>query len=83
MYGVVEPWLIKDIMALQDSTNSETVLVGPCGAIYPASHDANQAVNIKVEEVSDAQEEVDPVGITIQEIKAEPEVSSVFLYVHR
>jgi hypothetical protein len=34
-------------------------------------------VNIKAEE-----EEVDPVGITDQEIKAEPEVSCMFLYVH-
>jgi hypothetical protein len=56
--------------------------VGPCGETYPASHDATQAVNIKAEEVSDAREEADPVGITTQEIKAEPEVSCMFLYVH-
>ncbi|XP_023721097.1 uncharacterized protein LOC111871921 [Cryptotermes secundus] len=54
-------------------TNSEKVLVGPYGGIYPASHDANQAMNIKAEEVSDAEEEADPVQITVQEIKAEPE----------
>ncbi|XP_023707403.1 uncharacterized protein LOC111864410 isoform X2 [Cryptotermes secundus] len=54
-------------------TNSEKVFVGPYGEIYPASHDANQAVNIKAEEVSDSQEEVDPLQITVQEVKAEPE----------
>ncbi|XP_023706923.1 uncharacterized protein LOC111864123 [Cryptotermes secundus] len=40
--------------------------------MYAASHDANQAMNIKAEEVSDAQEEADSVQITVQEIKAEP-----------
>ncbi|XP_023720600.1 uncharacterized protein LOC111871611 [Cryptotermes secundus] len=54
-------------------TNSEKLLVGPYGEIYPASHDANQAMNIKAEEVSDSEEKADPQQITIQEIKAEPE----------
>jgi hypothetical protein len=58
----------KDMMILQNYTNSEKVLVGPYGETYPASHDANQAVNIKAEEV-------DPLQITVQEIRAEPEVS--------
>jgi hypothetical protein len=49
--------------------------VGPYGETYPASHDANQAMNIKVKEGSDAEEEDDPVPITFPEIKAEPEVS--------
>jgi hypothetical protein len=70
------------MMVLQNSTNSENVLVGPYGEIYPASHDANQTMNIKAEEVSDAQDEVDPLRIAIQEIKAEPKVSCMFLYVH-
>jgi hypothetical protein len=74
---------MKDIMALQNYTNSEAVLVGPYGETYPASRDENQAMNIKAEDVSDTQEEVDPVRITVQEIKAEPEVSCMFLYVHR
>jgi hypothetical protein len=69
-------------MVLQNSTNAETVLVGPCGETYAASHDANQAVNVKAEEVSDVQEEADPMGITIQEMKGEPEVSCMFVYVH-
>ena len=68
-------------MPLQNC-NSENILVGPYGETYPASHDATQAMNIKAEKVSDSQEEVDPVPITFQKIKAEPEVSCMFLYVH-
>jgi hypothetical protein len=56
--------------------------VGPYGEIYPASHDADQAMIIKAEEVSDSQQEADPAQITVQEIKAEPEASFMFLYVH-
>jgi hypothetical protein len=70
------------MVVLQNCTNSENVLVGSCGEMYPASHNANQAMNIKTEEVSDTQEDADPVRISIQRIKAEPEVSCVFLYVH-
>jgi hypothetical protein len=70
------------MLSLQNYTNSENTLVGPCAEAYPASHDANQAMGIKSEEVSDAQEDVDPVGITIQEINSEPEVSCMFLYIH-
>jgi hypothetical protein len=62
-------------MVLQNSANSENILVGPYGELYPASH-------IKTEEVSDAQEDADPVQITFQEMKTEPEVSCVFLYAH-
>jgi hypothetical protein len=65
----------KDMMVLQNYTNSESVLVGPYGETYPASHDANQALNVKAEAVSDAEEGEDPVRKTIQEIKAESEVS--------
>jgi hypothetical protein len=54
--------------------------VGPYGETSPASHDADQAINIKAEEGSDAEEEADPLQITIQEIKGEPEeVSCMFL----
>jgi hypothetical protein len=65
----------KKCDSLQNCTNSEKVLVGPYGETYPASHDANQTVSIKAEEVSDAEEEVDPLRIAVQEVKAEPEVS--------
>jgi hypothetical protein len=49
--------------------------VGPYGETYPAYHDGSQAMNVKAEEVSDAEEEEDPVPITFPEIKAEPQVS--------
>jgi hypothetical protein len=39
-------------------------------------------MNKKTEDVSDVQEDADPVRITIQEIKTEPEVSCMFLSVH-
>jgi hypothetical protein len=68
-------------MPLQNCTDSEKVLVGPYGETYPASHHANQAMNVK-DEVLGTQEEADPVQIAVQEIKAEPEVSCMFLYVH-
>jgi hypothetical protein len=71
------------MMPLQNCTNSEKVIVGPYGETYTASHDADQTMNVKAEEVSDAEEEPDPVQITVQEVKAEPEVSCMFLYVHR
>jgi hypothetical protein len=68
--------------SLQNCTSSEKILVGPYGEIYPASHDANQAMNIKAEEDSDAEEEADPLQIAVQEVKAEPEVSCMVLYDH-
>jgi hypothetical protein len=69
-------------MFLQNCTNSEAFSVGLYSGTYPASHDANENMTIKAEEVSDTQEEMDSLGITVQKIEAEPEVSSVFLYVH-
>ncbi|XP_033611404.1 uncharacterized protein LOC111874578 isoform X4 [Cryptotermes secundus] len=63
-------------------TNSEKVLVAPYGETYPSSNDASQAISIKAEAVSDAEEEVDSVQITFKEIKAEPELSCMLLYVH-
>jgi hypothetical protein len=68
------------MVPLQNCTNSENVLVGPYGETYPGSHDANLAVNMKAEEVSDAEKEEDPVPF--RKIKAEPEVSCMFLYIH-
>jgi hypothetical protein len=54
----------------------------PCGEPNPTSCDASQAINIKVEEVSDAEEEVGPVPIKFPKIKTEPEVRCMSLYVH-
>jgi hypothetical protein len=62
------------MMVLQNYTNSENILVGLYGETYPACHDANQTMNIKAEEVSDAKEEEHPVPKTFPQIKVEPEV---------
>jgi hypothetical protein len=72
----------KDMMVLQSYTNSENILVGPHGEIYPACYDGNEAMHIKAEEVSDAAEEEDPLPITVLEMKAKPEVSCMSLYVY-
>jgi hypothetical protein len=42
------------------------------GETNPTFWDASHAINIKVEEVSDAEEEEDPVPISFPKIKAEP-----------
>jgi hypothetical protein len=60
---------------LQDYANSKNVLMGLSGETYSTSHDANRAMNINTEEVSDAEEQEDPLALTFPEIKAEPEVS--------
>jgi hypothetical protein len=54
----------------------------PCGETNPASGDASKAINMKVENVSDAGEEEDPVPISFPKIKTEPEVRCMSLYVH-
>jgi hypothetical protein len=73
MCGVVHPFLRKIWYGFQSYTNSENVLVGPYSETYPTSHGADQAMSIKAEAVSDAEEEEDPLPKTIIEIKAEPE----------
>jgi hypothetical protein len=72
----------KDVVVLQNHTNSGMELQDPCGEPNPTSGYASQAINIKVEEVSDAEEEMCPVLITSPKIKSEPEVRRMFLYVH-
>jgi hypothetical protein len=70
----------KDMMLLQDHTNSAMEVPGPCGERNPISGDASQAIKIKVQ-VSDAEEEVGPVPISFPKLKAEPEVSCMSPYV--
>jgi hypothetical protein len=72
----------KDVMVLQNHTNSEMEVQDPCDETDTTSHDTSHGVNIKVEEVSDAEEEADPVPISFPKIKAEPEVRCMSLYVH-
>jgi hypothetical protein len=71
----------KHMIVLQSYTNSEKVLVGPYGETYPACLDGSEVMNIKAEELSYAEEKQDPVPITFPEMKAEPEVSCMALYV--
>ncbi|XP_023716115.1 uncharacterized protein LOC111869121 [Cryptotermes secundus] len=67
------PVAVQEIKAEPENyANLEKVLVGPHGEMYAAWHHANEAMNVKIEEVSDAAEE-DPLRITVQEMKAEPE----------
>ncbi|XP_023715190.1 zinc finger protein 467-like isoform X2 [Cryptotermes secundus] len=67
------PVAVEEIKAEPENyANLENVLVGPHGEIYAACERANEAMNVKIEEVSDAAEE-DPLRITVQEMKAEPE----------
>jgi hypothetical protein len=72
----------KDVIILQNRTNSRMEVRDPCGEMNPTSGDASQAINIKVEEVSDAEDEAGPVPISFPKIKAEPEVRCMSLYVH-
>jgi hypothetical protein len=72
----------KDVMVLQNHINSTMEIQDPCGETNPTSRGASQAISIKVEEVSDAEEEAGPVPITFPKIKTEPEVRYMTLYVH-
>jgi hypothetical protein len=62
---------------LQSYTDSENVSMGPHGETYPAPHEADHSMNIKAKEGSHVEVEEDPVPISFQDIKAEPEVSCV------
>jgi hypothetical protein len=69
----------KYMMVLQNCMDLEKRVPAPCSEPYPpSSHDANLAMNIKVEEVSDIEvEEEHPVPMSFIGIKAEHEVSYV------
>jgi hypothetical protein len=68
----------KGMLVLQDCMDIEKCVPGPRSETYPtSSHDANQAMNIKVEEDSHIKEEEDPVPVSCEAIKAELEVSCV------
>jgi hypothetical protein len=62
-------------VVLQNYTFSEEVVMGPYVDTYPVSQGSNQSMKIKAEEV-------DPVRMTVQDIKAEPEVSCMLLCVY-
>jgi hypothetical protein len=71
----------KDVMVLQNHTNSVMEVRDPCGETNPTSGDGSQAINIKVEKLSDAEEEEGPVPISFPKIKAEPEVRCMSQYI--
>jgi hypothetical protein len=71
----------KDMMILRNRTNSGMEVQDPCDETNPTSPDASQAINIKVEEVSCAEEEAGPMPVPFPKIKAEPEVRCMSLYV--
>jgi hypothetical protein len=56
-----------DLQKVIPDSYSETCLTSP--------HDGSQVINIKVEDVTDIQDEEDPLQVTFPEIKAEHEVS--------
>jgi hypothetical protein len=70
----------KAMMVSQNCTKSETILVDPYGETYTAFHNVAQALTIKAEEISDTEEEEDSVPKPVQEMKTEPEVSYMFMY---
>jgi hypothetical protein len=72
----------NDMMVLQNYTKVKKEECDPFGETYPTSDDAKETKNIKAEEVSDADEKKDPLPLTFLEIKAEPEVSYMSLYVY-
>jgi hypothetical protein len=67
-------------MALQNCMGLERAVPSSCSETCPtSSHDANQVMNIKVEQISDVEEEEDP--LTFPRIKTEHEVSCTYAYV--
>jgi hypothetical protein len=69
------------MLVLQDCAHSQEDVPGSCTETYStSSHDANQAINIKVEDVSDVEEEENPVPISFPGIKAEHAVSCFFSF---
>jgi hypothetical protein len=71
----------KGLLVLQDCAHSQEDVPGSCTETCPASScDANQAINIKDEEVSDVEEVEDPLPISFPGIKAEQAVSSFFYF---
>jgi hypothetical protein len=71
------------MLILQSCRDSEKCVPVPCSDTCPtASHDANQSVNMKVEEVSDIEVEEHPVPITFRGLKSEHEVSCNWLFLN-
>jgi hypothetical protein len=66
----------KGMFVLQDCAHSQEDVPGSCVQALPtSSYNAFEAINMKVEEVSDVEEEEDPLSITFPGVGAEREVS--------
>jgi hypothetical protein len=71
----------KSMLILQSCRDLEKCVPVPCSETYATpSHNANQAMNIKVEELSDIEVEEHPVPITFTGLKSEHEVSCKWLF---
>jgi hypothetical protein len=64
----------KATVLLQTCMVFQKDMQGSCSERCPTSCDANQIISIKVEDVSDIEEE-DPLALRYSGIKTEPEVS--------
>jgi hypothetical protein len=65
----------KSIVLLQDCMDLQKDMEGSCSETCATSRDAHQIISIKVEDVSDIEEEKDPVPLRYSRIKVEPAVS--------
>jgi hypothetical protein len=77
--------IVMGAVILQDSMDLLEVASGSCSEIYDtSSHDGNEIVSIKVEDIPDIKEEEDPLLITFPVVKNEHEVShmSVSTFIH-
>lgn len=76
--------LINVLASLQKCINLENVVPASCSQEYPASsHDEIEIVSANIAEGTDVQKKVDPVAITFNVVKAEHEVSSIYVSIVR
>jgi hypothetical protein len=64
----------KDLVVLQNCAEVLDTESSSCYWTCPASYDESQDIDVKVEVVTDIQEEADPLLVTIPLMKAEDEV---------
>jgi hypothetical protein len=65
----------KGIMHLQNCMDLQKDMQGSCSETCPTSHDADQIISIKVEDVSGTEQVENPVPFGYPGIKAEHDVS--------
>jgi hypothetical protein len=65
----------KGVVLLQNYMDLRKDIHGSCSETSPLSHDANQIISVKIEDVSDIEEEKDPVPFIYSRIKTEHVVS--------